>query len=236
MATISRPVSLAAVQKETKMRSLGAAMNFAHKASLARFSGYTAIPQSLFDDYIRAVQENRAAESRRASWTIQQVLDKLRNVFSQIHAPVGWGGFWDNFIDSNGENNLIQAADYAMHHSTGFVVDVKPTWKQCVLLEDIINALQRAGNLQPASWYQAAANAYSQAGNTAVVSGDNPWARKIKQSLMGAPTDTSELWGTDLYVAALSYNAYVNQNQLAAAVTTAAKAITDLGGTLPAVP
>jgi hypothetical protein len=194
------------------------------------------ITQAEIDAYIHAVQENNAAISRRASFSVQQVLDKLRNVFSQIHAPVGWGGYWDNFIDSNGENQLITAADYAMHHSTGFVVAIKPTWKQCVLLEDIINVLQRAGNLQPASWYQAAANAYSQAGNTAVVSGDNPWARKIKQSLMGAPTDTSELWGTDLYVAALAYNAYVNQNQLSAAVVSTAKVITDKGGTLPTVP
>lgn len=212
------------------------------------------IPQALFDTYTSAVRDQRAAQQiidhYSSPWHTAH--DKYRDAMRHLEDHSSWGYPWDTFFNSWDTNQIKDYIYNAGSHSPGAFGGNNPLTfftDPVTRVVDIVALFIAFGstNVNPdasvkARWEEARI-AYYIVGNLPNSPPPNPAHAVAQWQLLRAHVnDLSAIpsgfqgAGADLIEAAQIVWSLTHISALNVAVTAAAKAITDLGGTLPTVP
>ena len=241
-----RPLNMSAIFTEFQLSRAGNFSRMLGKANapsvrplnMSYFLCKSNITQAEIDAYINAKHALNAAES------FNRVDDAglgahIERVFSQIHHPDRWTGYWDNFMDANAHAELKTALinlsknaamqQFFANRCTDYANQA------AVLSMMILFAAEHGIVASHLPYYRLVAQAYLDAAAAYGTNMAAGWATDITNDLHRAPADATTLWGNALADAHNVIWGRLNLAYLRAQVDRTAKVITDKGGTLPTV-
>ena len=205
------------------------------------------VTQAMLDAYTRAVLEKRSIDSFASKGWIEAAASfNAGALYLGDHGS--WGYPWSSFLDDHARHQLYNAIRDFANAGPGskFYINLE---NSAVTVSIVVSYIMKwtvdNDNRLDHGWYYASADAYLNAGSSGRPQPPGDYGDKILQwlSLSARVTDLSAIGNADwqghmaeILQAARIMHALTHKAEVDAKVAAAAKAITDLGGTLPNVP